>query len=316
MMAEDNNDLLHKMSKKIAQLTKVIFYLNTKNDEYEYNLKSIISAYELEIEQLVKESNTSIIKYKEMLNRAQKNEELESQLRNFQEKIDLEKSKSIVEFANYRRSVEEKETKLTKENNVRIETYKSEIDNLKSKLENLLKTIDKIKDNQENMTKNHKKEMADYVTEQNAKYTELLKSKLDLEDLLKDKTKSIEALKKELDKLNDKTQQDLKFQKLTNDKSANELKNYYEKKLSEIENNLSNWESKYKELENVDKENKKRISDLMKEIDGKNKEIEMMRNNSEGKSNEVSSLIKKIAGLEQDINKYKGDWLNEKNKVT
>ena len=134
MMAEDNNDLLHKMSKKIAQLTKVIFYLNTKNDEYEYNLKSIISAYELEIEQLVKESNTSITKYKEMLNRAQKNEELESQLRTFQEKIDLEKSKSIVEFANYRRSVEEKEVKLAKENNVKIEGYKSEIENLKSQL--------------------------------------------------------------------------------------------------------------------------------------------------------------------------------------
>lgn len=29
-----DSDLHHKMCKKVAQLTKVIFYLNTKNDEY------------------------------------------------------------------------------------------------------------------------------------------------------------------------------------------------------------------------------------------------------------------------------------------
>jgi hypothetical protein len=34
-----DTELHHKMSKKVAQLTKVIFHLNTKNDEYEYNIK-------------------------------------------------------------------------------------------------------------------------------------------------------------------------------------------------------------------------------------------------------------------------------------
>jgi hypothetical protein len=29
-----DSELHHKMCKKVAQLTKVIFYLNTKNDEY------------------------------------------------------------------------------------------------------------------------------------------------------------------------------------------------------------------------------------------------------------------------------------------
>ncbi len=32
-------DLHMKMCKKVAQLTKVIFHLNTKNDEYEFNVK-------------------------------------------------------------------------------------------------------------------------------------------------------------------------------------------------------------------------------------------------------------------------------------
>ena len=42
------------MCKKVAQLTKVIFYLNTKNDEYESNLKAVVNAYESELESTVK----------------------------------------------------------------------------------------------------------------------------------------------------------------------------------------------------------------------------------------------------------------------
>ena len=37
-----DNELHHRLCKKIAQLTKVIFLLNTKNDEYENNLKAVV----------------------------------------------------------------------------------------------------------------------------------------------------------------------------------------------------------------------------------------------------------------------------------
>ena len=37
------------MCKKVAQLTKVIFHLNTKNDEYEYNIRSVVNSYEREM---------------------------------------------------------------------------------------------------------------------------------------------------------------------------------------------------------------------------------------------------------------------------
>lgn len=49
-MNESPLELHHKMCKKVAQLTKVIFYLNTKNDEYESNLKSVVNAYESELD--------------------------------------------------------------------------------------------------------------------------------------------------------------------------------------------------------------------------------------------------------------------------
>ena len=43
-------DLHHKMSKKIAQLTKVIYHLNSKNEEHSDDLTSLADAYETEID--------------------------------------------------------------------------------------------------------------------------------------------------------------------------------------------------------------------------------------------------------------------------
>ena len=45
-------DMQHKMSKKIAQLTKVIYMLNTRNDEHQYELAAVSEAYEADIEQV------------------------------------------------------------------------------------------------------------------------------------------------------------------------------------------------------------------------------------------------------------------------
>lgn len=56
-MNDSAGELHHKMCKKVAQLTKVIFYLNTKNDEYESNLKAVVNAYESELDNTVKEVN-------------------------------------------------------------------------------------------------------------------------------------------------------------------------------------------------------------------------------------------------------------------
>ncbi len=49
-MDKEFPDLHHKMSKKIAQLTKVIYHLNSKNDDYESEIKAMSNAHENEIE--------------------------------------------------------------------------------------------------------------------------------------------------------------------------------------------------------------------------------------------------------------------------
>lgn len=72
----------------------MIFFLNTKNDEYEQNLKAVVQAYELQLDQAVKEGNSIIVKYKDALEKNSKNDELASQVQKMRQQIDAEKSSS------------------------------------------------------------------------------------------------------------------------------------------------------------------------------------------------------------------------------
>ena len=55
-----SKDTHHKMSKKIAQLTKVIFHLHSKNEENSLYQQALVNAYEKEVETILKDSNTII----------------------------------------------------------------------------------------------------------------------------------------------------------------------------------------------------------------------------------------------------------------
>ena len=48
-MSENFPSFTHKMCKKVARLTRVVFILNTKNDESEQNHKEMKQLYDQEI---------------------------------------------------------------------------------------------------------------------------------------------------------------------------------------------------------------------------------------------------------------------------
>lgn len=308
-------DLHHKMSKKIAQLTRVIFHLNTKNDEYEYNLKAIVSAYETELDNLVREANNSLLKYKETIMKMQKNEEMETQMKNLQDKIDIEKSKSITEFINYKKLMEERESKFMKDSNMKIDLYKSEVEMLRNKYDGLLKNIDKLLTNNGDMSKAHKKEMLEYVTEQNQKFNELLKQKLDIEDLLKEKQKYIDGLSREQEKLLEKNNHELRSQKTLSDKGFNDLKMGYEKRLNELEIQKGNLEARIKEMEMNEKDYKRKNMELQSELNSKLRDLEGNLQKGSNKDIEIANLMRKVNLLEEENNKIKADFSNERNKV-
>ena len=56
-------ELIGRMCKKISQLTRVIYLLNTRNDESDSLIKSILKSYDSELENFRKEAN-EVIKIK------------------------------------------------------------------------------------------------------------------------------------------------------------------------------------------------------------------------------------------------------------
>lgn len=113
------------MCKKVAQLTRVIFYLNTKNDEYESNLKAVVNAYENELDNTIKQANNIIQKYKDAADQANKNTQLEAQIKKIQDNLEKEKEKSFQEFQKYKRNVEERQSKQATEAGRKLRQYEN-----------------------------------------------------------------------------------------------------------------------------------------------------------------------------------------------
>ncbi|GAB1603889.1 protein FAM184A-like [Argonauta hians] len=64
-------EMHRKMSKKIAQLTKVIYTLNTKKDEHENMVQHLKDQYKEDMEKLGSQMRTKLLQYKEKLSEAQ-----------------------------------------------------------------------------------------------------------------------------------------------------------------------------------------------------------------------------------------------------
>jgi len=59
------------MSKKIAQLTKVIYHLNTKNEDHQLELETAASNYQLEVQQILRDAAARIGKFKDLVEASQ-----------------------------------------------------------------------------------------------------------------------------------------------------------------------------------------------------------------------------------------------------
>lgn len=92
------------MCKKVARLTRVIFILNTKNDENDVTIKIMKKAYENELTEICNKLNEQISVYQEKLadkNNSKKNK-LEEDLKKFKKKIQNEKRDAANAFENYK----------------------------------------------------------------------------------------------------------------------------------------------------------------------------------------------------------------------
>ena len=84
-------DLHHKMSKKIAQLTKVIYHLNTRNDDHEQRLSAMASQHEGEIESIMSDAAAKVRRFQDMLERRKNAAEVAEKTRQIRAQYEAEK---------------------------------------------------------------------------------------------------------------------------------------------------------------------------------------------------------------------------------
>ncbi|XP_059501359.1 protein FAM184A isoform X2 [Stegostoma tigrinum] len=105
--AQYNQELHLKMSKKIAQLTKVIYALNTKNDEHEIAIQALKEAHEEEIQQIFDETKEKILYYKDKIDRETELQKRIQSLEASLEQHEQMKQQALAEFEAYKQQVEE-----------------------------------------------------------------------------------------------------------------------------------------------------------------------------------------------------------------
>jgi len=127
-----NEETHHKMSKKIAQLTKVIFHLHSKNEENSAMHTSIQNAYEKEIETLLNSANSVISKQKDSIEKAQDGEKWRQKIRDLEEQHTAEKKESHRNFDKYKAALERKEQDMEREHKQKIVDMKTEVMDLKA----------------------------------------------------------------------------------------------------------------------------------------------------------------------------------------
>ncbi|XP_053237763.1 protein FAM184A isoform X2 [Podarcis raffonei] len=138
---EYSQDLHLKMSKKIAQLTKVIYALNTKNDEHEAAIQALKDAHEEEIQQIIAETREKILQYKSKVSEEM---DLKRKIQVLEESLEDHKKmkhQALTEFEAYKDRVEDMQLCAEAQHVQRVVTMSREVEEIRKKFEERLRSF-------------------------------------------------------------------------------------------------------------------------------------------------------------------------------
>uniref|UniRef100_A0AAR2K935 Protein FAM184A/B N-terminal domain-containing protein n=1 Tax=Pygocentrus nattereri TaxID=42514 RepID=A0AAR2K935_PYGNA len=141
---EYTQDLHLKMSKKIAQLTKVIYALNTKNDEHEEAIQSLKEAHEDEVQHILTETREKILQYKSKMG---DEAELKRRLQSLEESVELHehmKRQALAEFEMYRQRMEDTQLCAEAQHTQRVVSMSREVEEMRHDFEEKLRSFSQV----------------------------------------------------------------------------------------------------------------------------------------------------------------------------
>ncbi|KAK1875244.1 Protein FAM184A, partial [Dissostichus eleginoides] len=251
---EYTQDLHLKMSKKIAQLTKltgssssllqVIYALNTKNDEHEAAISTLKEAHEEEVQQILSETREKILQYKSKISDEM---DLKRRIQSLEESMELHermKRQALAEFESYRQRVEDMQ--LCTEHTQRVVSMSREVEEMRRSFEEKLRTfgsaqtqfeqekkaaLEELKGQHrqevQELLRSHQSQNADYSKDQE-KLVQLHKAEVDslterVEELKQDKKRLVEEYEAKLSKSQAFYERELEAMKRTQQLTADNL---------------------------------------------------------------------------------------------
>ena len=144
-------DLIDKMCRKISQLTRVVYILNTKNDEHESLINAIAISYENEMSNLTNEFNFQMKKMRQHIDKLKEKKNLETKIKEINEKYNNQVKSFTTDFDGMRKEVKEKHKKMKDEYNEKYNKMIKENSELKKIFQEKINDI--IRKNEENNRK-------------------------------------------------------------------------------------------------------------------------------------------------------------------
>ncbi|XP_029398259.1 protein FAM184A isoform X6 [Mus pahari] len=294
-----SQDMHLKMSKKIAQLTKVIYALNTRNDEHDSAIQALKDAHEEEIQQILAETREKILLYKskvtEELDLKRKIQVLEASLEDHMKM----KQEALTEFEAYKRRVEDMQLCAEAQHVQRIVTMSREVEEIRKKFEERLRSFGQLQVQFEN---DKQSALEDLRTTHRLEVQELLKSQQNHSSSMNLGQEKAEGLHRmEVEALNN-TIQELRHEK-------KQLIEEYEGKLSKAqvfyERELDNLKRSQLFTAESLQASRDKEADLRKEFQGQEailrKTIGKLKTELQMVQDEASSLLDKCQKLQMAL---------------
>ena len=192
-------DIHHKMSKKIAQLTKVIYHLNTRNEDHQSELDAQAANHAAEIQQILRDATSKINKFKDSIDIRQNQVNSDAKLEKQMKKHESEKQAALQEFHKYRSQCEIRETRIASDYQMKFQGLKDEVEKMNGRFREkilsfestnseLKKSLEMSTTNMEEQKTKYEKELKDLVITCNEKFQAMMVEQLELQEKLKDQT--------------------------------------------------------------------------------------------------------------------------------
>eukprot|EP00941_MAST-03F_sp_MAST-3F-sp1_P005126 g5126.t1 len=183
------------MSKKVAQLTKVIYHLNTRNEDNEAELDHLTRQHESELEQILSDAARKLNHFKSLLEERKEQAATKEALDKLVKQHLMEKKAALTEFKEFKKKVRAKENANAKEAANALSALRRDVTEAKNRFKKqaddffkvsaeLTKSANAARKHANELKKKHKLETAALVREWNEKYNTMLSEQLDEKDKL------------------------------------------------------------------------------------------------------------------------------------